>query len=110
MMNWTGRIGLVLTGAGLVWLATGLTSLHSQTASSSPMATDDGGLQMVSTNLPTGTQQIVVMDPKQKTMAVYQIDQGKIQLRSVRSLVYDLRLEVFNGQAPLPSELRKVQP
>jgi hypothetical protein len=81
---------------------------HSQ----SPKLSEATSVEVVSTMLPNGVQQIVVIDTQQKSMAVYQVEpnQGKIQLRSVRRLVWDLQMEEFNGQTPLPSELRKVQP
>lgn len=69
-----------------------------------------GSLQMVATMLPTGTQQIIVMDSAQRSLAVYHVDGGNLQLRSVRSMVWDLRMEEFNGTPPLPSELRRVHP
>jgi hypothetical protein len=55
-------------------------------------------------------QQIVILDSSNRSLAIYTVDAGNVQLRSVRSLVYDLRMEEFNGAAPLPSELRRVQP
>ncbi len=71
-----------------------------------------GDIQVVSTVLANGTQQLVVTDAAARVMAVYHVDptQGKLQLLSVRSLIWDLRMEEFNAQSPLPSELRAVQP
>lgn len=75
-------------------------------------ATSSESLQVLSALLPNGTQQIVVVDPRARTMAVYHIDpaQAKVQLRSVRNLSWDLQMEHFNGQPPLPGDLRKAQP
>ncbi len=69
-----------------------------------------GHLQMMTATLANGVQQIVILDSSQKSLAVYQVEMGNLQLRSVRSLVWDLRMEEFNGLPPLPSELRRVQP
>src|SRR5690348_16528053 len=46
-----------------------------------------------------GRQQITVIDPKQKVMAVYHVDRttGAISLRSVRNLQCDLQIEDFNS-------------
>ncbi|MEM7475189.1 MAG: hypothetical protein AAF483_09375 [Planctomycetota bacterium] len=88
-------------------------SALSQTQASNPVSGGtDADVQVVSTLLPTGTQQIVVVDTSQRAMAVYHVDpaDGKIQLKSVRQLDWDLKMEHFNGQAPLPSELREVSP
>lgn len=109
MSAWLGRIGFFSFAAAVTWLLLDSPgTLHSQTT----IPKDDADITVVSTMLPTGTQQIVVVDTRQTTMAVYHVEpaQGKIQLKSVRNLVWDLRMEQFNAQAPLPSELRQVQP
>jgi anti-sigma-K factor RskA len=68
-------------------------------------------IQVVSSANQNGLQQLVVLDQSLRTLAVYHVDAtGNIQLRSVRSLVWDLRMEEFNGQTPTPSELKRVQP
>lgn len=53
-------------------------------------------------------QQITVIDPKTQVMAVYQVDasSGAVSLLSVRSLSWDLRLDNYNTNRPLPSEIR----
>ena len=110
MSAWLGRCGFVTLTGFLVWLvAQTQATVHSQTPIG---ASDNSHLQMVSTMLPTGVQQLVVLDGRARTMAVYHIEpvNGKLQLKSVRNLVWDLQMEHFNGQPPLPSELRQVQP
>ncbi len=69
-------------------------------------------LEVVSSLLPSGVQQIVVVDSQNRSMAIYHIDptQGKLALKSVRNLSWDLSMEQFNGQAPLPSDLRQARP
>ncbi len=112
MSPWIGRILFVGLTSVAVWLVTTdpQSQLRSQTIS--PVGQESGNLQMISSMLPTGVQQLVVMDVPKRTMAVYHVDpaQGKIQLKSVRALSWDLRMEHFNGQPPLPSELQQVQP
>ena len=68
-------------------------------------------LQVFTSMLPTGGQQVVVIDSLSRSMAVYHIEpaQGKLGLKSVRNLTWDLSMEQFNGQAPLPSELRQAR-
>ena len=95
----------------LLWISSSSTpNALSQTSTAAP--TDRDGVQVVSTLLPTGTQQIVVVDTADRAMAVYHVEpsDGKIQLKSVRQMDWDLRMEHFNGQSPLPSELRQVSP
>lgn len=85
-------------------------SQHTSTATETAQSVD--GMHVLSSMLPSGIQQIVVLDPAEKSMAVYHVEplHGKIQLKSVRRVFWDLRMEQFNGQSPLPSELRQVQP
>lgn len=113
MKAWMGRIAFVLVTAGVVW-SIGSNALLSQTPSGKPAVPSISGenLELVSTMLPSGTQQVVVLDAAGRSMAVYHIEpaQGKIQLKSVRNLAWDLRMEHFNGLSPLPNELRQVEP
>jgi hypothetical protein len=55
-----------------------------------------------------GRQQITVIDPKQKVLAVYHVDRttGAVSLRSVRHLQWDLLIEDFNSANPTPREIR----
>jgi hypothetical protein len=60
--------------------------------------------------LPTGDHrhQLVLIDPRTRVAAVYQIDSnsGKIALKSVRNCSFDLQLLEYNGEDPLPREIR----
>lgn len=69
-----------------------------------------GNLQMMVAPGASGTNQVIILDPMQRSLAVYNVEGGNLQLRSVRNLGWDLRMEEFNGLPPLPSELRRVQP
>lgn len=52
-------------------------------------------------------QQLVVVDPRQQTMATYLVEQdGIIQLKCVRKIRWDLQLEHFNAADPLPEVIR----
>lgn len=113
MNTWLAKIGFVLISAVAIWLlADSPTPLHSQSTLVESSDESSAGLKVVSSMLPNGTQQIIVVEAGGRTMAVYHVEptQGKIQLKSVRKLTWDLRMEQFNGQAPLPSELKLVQP
>ncbi len=74
-------------------------------------ATTPPSIQVVSTTLPNGLQQIVLVETNSRVMSVYQIppQDGKIQLKSVRNLSSDFALEEFNAMTPLPSELRQIR-
>lgn len=69
-----------------------------------------GNFIMASTQLPTGTQQVVITDSAARTIAVYHVmpENGTIVLKSVRKIDADLGLEEFNGTDPLPSKVRGV--
>ena len=55
-----------------------------------------------------GSEQLVVVDPIQRVMAVYQIDgaRGELALTSVRNFRCDLLMDEFNGTSPSPREIR----
>ncbi|KKK49390.1 hypothetical protein LCGC14_3135540 [marine sediment metagenome] len=53
-------------------------------------------------------QLLTVIDPKQRVMSVYHIDSatGKIGLRSVRNIHWDLQMTYFDNEGLLPQEIR----
>src|SRR5688572_12342255 len=55
-----------------------------------------------------GRQQITVVDPRQRVLAVYHVDRatGALALKSVRNLNWDLMIEDFNSDKPTPREVR----
>jgi hypothetical protein len=55
-----------------------------------------------------GRQQITVVDPRGRAMAVYHVDRatGGVALKSVRHLTWDLLIEDFNSANPTPREIR----
>ncbi len=107
MQYWRTKLSLAIAITFVGWV-----SLWSQSPGLPQSGVGDEKLQVISTLLPSGVQQLVVVDSRNQSIAVYQVDpaQGKIQLKSVRNLTWDLAMEQFNGQAPLPSELRQVRP
>jgi hypothetical protein len=55
-------------------------------------------------------QQLTIIDPKSRVMAVYHIDptSGVATLKSVRNFQWDLLLSEFNATNPLPREIRSM--
>lgn len=58
----------------------------------------------------TGGHRLIVVDPDTRALGVYQIDDesGRVELRSVRNIQWDLQMPEFNGAAPLPREIREL--
>jgi len=58
-----------------------------------------------------GRQQITIVDPRQRVMAVYHVDRvsGALALKSVRNLTWDLQIEDFNSSTPTPSDIRALK-
>ncbi len=111
MKHWLNRnlLGTIAVVCAL-WCAVNSNRLYSQLGptSASPPATS---MQVVSTTTVNGVQQLDVLDQSLRSLAVYHLyETWKVQLRSVRAQMWDLRMEEFNGQAPTPSELKRVQP
>jgi hypothetical protein len=112
MHGMIGGIGIglvVVLAAGVVGLADGQTprpllperAVQERAASSPELLalSHDGG---------DGRQQITLIDPRQRVMAVYTVDRatGALQLRSVRNVQWDLTIEDFNSTSPAPRDIR----
>lgn len=100
-------------------VATGLVIVAAGAAPERPMVSPPAGspqaaaaansdLLVVSAVLGDRIQQVTVIDSKQRVMSVYQIDadSGRIVLRSVRKIHWDLQMTEYNGQSPLPREIQ----
>jgi len=65
----------------------------------------------MSFDLGDGRQQVTMVDPRQRVLAVYHIDKasGGIALKGVRNVQWDLLMEDFNSAgAPTPREVRAI--
>jgi hypothetical protein len=73
-----------------------------------PTPTGGGGLITLAAPAGEHKEQLTVIDPETRTLAVYHIDtsKGEIVLKSVRNIYYDLKMIEFNGTSPLPGEIR----
>jgi hypothetical protein len=72
----------------------------------SPVAGSD--LIVVPAILGDRVQVLSVVDPRQRVLCVYHIElaTGKITLKSVRKLEWDLQIRDLNNDKPLPDEIR----
>jgi hypothetical protein len=70
--------------------------------SSSIIALSDAG--------PEGIQQLTLIDTQARVMGVYHVERasGKIVLKSVRNVNWDLQMDEFNGQRPSPREIQSL--
>ncbi len=78
-----------------------------------PTATSAGdAFVAVQTTVGDVYQQVVVIDPRQQAMSVYHVDlkTGRITLKSVRNIRWDLQMLHYNGDNPLPQEIRSLLP
>ena len=67
-----------------------------------------GELTTFSTQLDANRQQLTVVDPKARVIAVYHIElgTGQMTLKSVRNIYWDLQIVDFNGTSPSPRDVR----
>ena len=101
----------VLMVAGVVMLARGAFSTPEPVFANhvaSPLA--DQGLIALTSMLDGGREQLTVIDPKLRSVAVYHINpaNGALTLRSVRNIHWDLQMSQFNGVNPLPQQIRSM--
>jgi hypothetical protein len=100
-------LGLAVLGAGVVGFADAQSprGIVQDRAAGSPdllALSHDGG---------DGRQQITIVDPRQRVMAVYHVDRasGAVQLKSVRNLQWDLTIEDYNSASPAPRDIRALK-
>ena len=67
------------------------------------------GLVVISGGTAGGNQQVLLLvDPKTRRLACYHVElsSGKVSLRSVRNIRWDLEIDEFNGTEPTPERIR----
>ena len=93
----------------LVVVAWGMTTVNVGFAQRpSPPSLGTPGIISHVTQAGDNRQQLTVIDPEMRAMAVYHIDtsKGEITLKSVRNIHWDLQMVEFNTQAPSPGDIR----
>ncbi|NIP70287.1 MAG: hypothetical protein GTO04_14230 [Planctomycetales bacterium] len=101
----------VVVAAGVVMLVRGAFPTPPPVfASHAASALADPSLIAVSSSLEDGRQQLTVVDPKLRAVAVYHINpaNGALTLQSVRNIHWDLQMSQFNGVSPLPQQIRSM--
>ncbi len=84
---------------------------HERAAASQDRTASSPDLLALSHDGPDGRQQITIVDPRQRVMAVYHVDRvsGALALKSVRNLTWDLQIEDFNSGTPAPRDIRALK-
>jgi hypothetical protein len=100
-------VAILVTAAAWVLFAYNASLAQAPPVRSGPIS-PSGELIALSHDLGEGRQQVTLIDPKARVMAVYQIERssGQITLKSVRNVHWDLQMEEFNGNSPSPRDLR----
>ena len=104
-------VGVVIVALGVCLLDCRGEAIAQRVASyPQPVPQPVCGGELIAVPSPMGEkgQLLTVLDPRQQTMGVYWIEAGtgKITLRSVRNIRFDLMMTDFNGENPLPREIR----
>jgi hypothetical protein len=109
---WGGLLGFAVLVAGAVGLADAQgprNSAAERTAHDRSASSAD--LLALSHEGPDGRQQITIVEPRQRVMAVYHVDRttGALGLKSVRNLQWDLMIEDYNSGTPAPRDIRALK-
>ena len=98
-----------LLGIGLTASLVGFPQVWAERPNAGPaerLSTDS--LTALGFDLGDGRQQVTLIDPRTRAIAVYHVDRGTgvITLRSVRQAHWDLQMDEFNSSSPTPREIR----
>jgi hypothetical protein len=82
-----------------------------QRAVPAPAAVNGTELIVVPTSLGEKNQMLTIVDPRQRVVGVYHIESatGKITLKSVRNIQWDLQIDCFNSEGLTPDEIRSAK-
>ena len=104
----------ILVGVGLVMAAVAVAeprgNVYAQRGTPAAAATAGTELIVVSTSVGEKCLMLTVVDPRRRVMSVYHIETatGKIALKSVRDIQWDLQITDLNNENPLPQEIRSL--
>jgi hypothetical protein len=104
-------IGSLVVSGLLVWAVGGFADSreayaqrHVPQAASVP-----SNLIAFSTTVGESQQQLTIIDPEKRVISVYHVEHdGRIALKSVRKIEWDLKVDNLNNVAPLPQEVRSM--
>ena len=99
-----------ICGALVVAMAVWASWVVSPRAVEAVPASSSASSELITLVSPTGdgNQQLIVIDPRVRTMSVYHVQSatGEVALKSARNFHWDLQLSHFNNTGPTPQEIR----
>lgn len=109
----TAVLGLFI-GAGLAIVIAGVFFTGEKVFAERPIEMQggrvitDSRMIALATTTVSGKQLVTLIDPHRKVMSVYHVElaTGQISLKSVRNIRWDLQIDDFNGDSPLPKEIQ----
>ena len=103
-------MGLVMAAAAVAEQRGEYLAQRAAPAASAPTASAGTELIVVPASVGEKVQMLTVVDPRQRVLSVYHIDMatGKIALKSVRNIQWDLQINDLNNENPLPQEIRSL--
>ena len=93
---------------GIVFPEASFPEANAQRPAAAPDRAATADLITLSYDAGEGRQQLTVVDPRTRVVAVYHIDRatGALSLKSVRNVHWDLQIEDYNSANPTPREIR----
>ena len=104
--TWFVAVGFVAAGVLLFYQADAEPTWARQPTS---LATGSTGMVTHVQQREGRPTRVIVIDPQQRVMAVYEIAQEKAEIKflSSRNMTYDLQMLGFNSTDPSPEEIKK---
>jgi len=101
-------LGLVTAAIAVAEQGSDVYAQHTTPAAPGPAVAAGSELIVVPTSLGEKGQMLTVVDPRQRVLSVYHIDlsTGKISLKSVRNIQWDLQMADFNNAEPTPRQIQ----
>lgn len=103
-------VGLVMAAAAMGEPRGEFNAQRGAPVTSAPMASAGTELIVVPATVGDRVQMLTVVDPRQRVVSVYHIETatGKIALKSVRNIQWDLQINDLNNENPLPQQIRSL--
>ncbi len=111
ILGFLAGIGLVTAGIAVAGPRENVYGPRDTPADAPPAAAAGTELIVVSTSVgEKGLLLLTVVDPRRRAIGVYHVEKatGKVALKSVRDIQWDLQITDLNNENPLPGEIRSL--